>query len=49
MSITAENVADYKRRAARLVSQMTLEEKVFQTLYNAPAIDRLGIKSYNYW
>ncbi len=49
MSITAENIEGYKRRAAELVSQMTLEEKVFQTLYNAPAIDRLGVKSYNYW
>ncbi len=49
MSISAKYIADYKKRAAKLVSEMTLEEKVFQTLYNAPAIDRLGIKSYNYW
>ena len=28
---------------------MTLEEKVYQTLYNAPAIERLGIASYNWW
>lgn len=28
---------------------MTLEEKVGQTLYQAPAIPRLGIKAYNWW
>lgn len=39
----------YKERAAALVKEMTLEEKVMQTLYNAPAIPRLGIKAYNYW
>lgn len=39
----------YRRRAAELVAQMTLEEKVSQTLYNAPAIERLGIPAYNWW
>lgn len=39
----------YKERAAALVKEMTLEEKVMQTLYNAPAIPRLGVKAYNYW
>jgi beta-glucosidase len=28
---------------------MTLEEKVFQTLHAAPAIDRLDVKAYNWW
>ena len=41
--------AEYRRRAEELVSKMTLEEKVFQTLYNAPAIPRLGIPAYNWW
>ena len=36
-------------RVADLVSRMTLEEKVSQMLYNAPAIDRLGIPAYNWW
>ena len=40
---------EFRARAEKLVAQMTLEEKVFQTLYNAPAIPRLGIKSYNWW
>ncbi|MGB4657694.1 MAG: glycoside hydrolase family 3 C-terminal domain-containing protein [Mobilitalea sp.] len=39
----------FQERAKDLVSQMTLEEKVFQTLYTAPAIERLGIKAYNWW
>lgn len=39
----------YRKRAAELVAQMTLEEKVGQTLYNAPAIERLGIPAYNWW
>jgi beta-glucosidase len=32
-----------------LVSQMTLEEKTGQMLYNAPAIPRLGVPEYNWW
>lgn len=39
----------FRKKAAELVAQMTLEEKVSQTLYNAPAIERLGIPSYNWW
>lgn len=39
----------YREKAAALVAQMTLEEKVSQTLYNAPAIERLGIPAYNWW
>lgn len=39
----------FLEQAKKLVEQMTLEEKVFQTLHSAPAIERLGIKSYNWW
>lgn len=42
-------MSKYRERAAGLVAQMTLEEKVGQTLYNAPAIERLGIPAYNWW
>ena len=38
-----------KERAAKLVAQMTAEEKMSQLLYNAPAIERLGVKEYNWW
>lgn len=39
----------FRKKAAALVAQMTLEEKVGQTLYNAPAVERLGIPAYNWW
>ncbi len=39
----------FVERAKDLVSKMTLEEKVFQTLHTAPSIERLGVKAYNWW
>src|SRR5690554_7220258 len=36
-------------RAAEIVSQLTLEEKLPQLLNTAPAIPRLGIPAYNWW
>lgn len=39
----------YEKRARSLVGQMTLEEKAFQMVNGAPAIERLGIKAYNWW
>lgn len=36
-------------KASALVREMTLEEKASQLRYDAPAIDRLGIPSYNWW
>lgn len=44
-----KRLEEFKERAKALVSEMTLEEKVFQTLHSAPAIERLGVKAYNYW
>ena len=44
-----ERLKQFRERAKKLIGQMTLEEKVYQTLYNAPAIERLGIASYNWW
>lgn len=35
--------------AKELVSQMTLDEKMSQMLYDSPAIERLGIPEYNWW
>ena len=43
------NRTDASRQAAALVAQMTPDEKISQLLYNAPAIPRLGIRSYNWW
>jgi Beta-glucosidase-related glycosidases len=44
-----EKSAEFRKRAEALVTQMTLEEKVLQTLHATPAIERLGIKAYNWW
>ena len=38
-----------RERAQKLVSKMTLNEKISQLRYNSPAIDRLGIPAYNWW
>ena len=35
--------------AKKLVSEMTIEEKMKQMLYESPAIERLGIPEYNWW
>ena len=38
-----------QERVADLVSRMTLEEKISQMGFEAPAIERLGIPAYNWW
>ena len=38
-----------EKRAADLVSRMTLEERVLQMQNSAPAIPRLGVGVFNYW
>lgn len=40
---------DFKVQAKELVAKMTLEEKMSQMRYDAPAIERLGIPAYNWW
>lgn len=39
----------FEERAAELVAQMTLEEKIGQVSNNACAIPRLNIPAYDYW
>ena len=39
----------FRERAEELVAQMTLEEKVSQTLHGTAEIERLGIPKYNWW
>ena len=36
-------------RVRDLVSRLTLAEKASQMLHDAPAVERLGVPSYNYW
>jgi beta-glucosidase len=38
-----------QERVTDLVSRMTLEEKILQMVYDAPAIERLDIPAYNWW
>ncbi|NCB09581.1 MAG: glycoside hydrolase family 3 protein, partial [Bacteroidia bacterium] len=38
-----------EERVNLLVSQMTLEEKIGQMVYKAPAIPRLMVPEYNWW
>ena len=38
-----------RKRAEELVDQMTVDEMMGQLMYNAPAIERLGIPAYNWW
>lgn len=44
-----EKIAEFEKRARKLVALMTLEEKAFQMVNHAPAIERLGIKAYDWW
>ncbi|MBQ8596682.1 MAG: glycoside hydrolase family 3 C-terminal domain-containing protein [Lachnospiraceae bacterium] len=44
-----EKTEAFRERAKALVAQMTLEEKALQMMHGAAAIERLGIKSYNWW
>ena len=38
-----------RRKAESIVSQMTAEEKMSQLLYESPAVERLGVREYNWW
>jgi beta-glucosidase len=38
-----------EERVEDLVSRMTLEEKISQMIYDAPAIERLDVPKYNWW
>ena len=40
---------NFEDRTEDLVSRLTLEEKVDLLRYDSPAIDRLGIPTYNWW
>ena len=37
------------RKAAEIISQMTLEEKIGMMMNSTPGVERLGIKPYDWW
>jgi beta-glucosidase len=39
----------FEQRAANLVNQMTLDEKIGQMMNDAKPVERLGIPKYNWW
>lgn len=43
------NYNEARIKAEKIVSQMTVEEKASQLLFDSPAIERLGIEEYNWW
>lgn len=47
--ISKNKIAEYQKKAQEIVSQMTLEEKISQMVHYASAVERLNIKSYNWW
>jgi beta-glucosidase len=48
-AIAASAFEQAQRRAAALVSRMTLEEVTAQVVNGAPPLPRLGLARYNYW
>lgn len=38
-----------QKKAREVISQMTVDEKISQMMNDAPGIERLGIKPYNWW
>ena len=47
--IYKKSASPIKDRVDDLVSQMTLEEKISQMVHDAPAIEQLGVPTYNWW
>jgi beta-glucosidase len=48
-SVYRDVALSIETRVDDLVSRMTLEEKVSQMVYDAPAIERLDVPAYNWW
>jgi beta-glucosidase len=40
---------EVEERISDLINRLTIEEKIGQLAYNAPAIEHLGIPAYNWW
>ncbi len=48
MKVYQDKSRSFLERATDLVSRMTLDEKIIQTFYTAPAIERLGIRAWQW-
>jgi beta-glucosidase len=44
-----DSTLNIEERVDDLISGMTLKEKISQMVYDAPAVERLGIPKYNWW
>ncbi len=44
-----DSALSFDQRVDDLVARLTLDEKISQMVYDAPAIERLGIPAYNWW
>lgn len=50
MAQSSNSVEEQMQKKAReVISQMTVDEKISQMMNDAPGIERLGIKPYNWW
>jgi len=49
ISLFRNNAIPIDKRVSNLLSLLTLKEKISLLGYNAPAVPRLGIPSYNWW
>ena len=49
MEIYQNTAYTYEQRTEDLITQMTLDEKCSQLIYESPAIERLGISAYTWW
>ncbi len=49
MSTYNDSSLPIAERVDDLIGQMTLGEKILQMVYDAPAIERLGVPRYNWW
>ncbi len=47
--IYRQTTQSFEVRANDLMKRLTLEQKISQLMYDAPAIDSLGIQKYNWW
>ena len=49
MEACQDTSRSFEERALELISRMTLEEKISQLSFDAPAIPRLGIRAWTWW